>query len=342
MSYGANSGASGVIALLEIARVLGKLYNDPKTHPRYNVLFLLASGGKFNYIGSRKWLEEALDNTAYSNLHYSSSLLPLSKLTLCLDTLASKSTDKQGRLHMHVSKPPKEGSVAHKIYSNIKKVSSSMFEQVNTSIIHKKISIINEFSAWEHEKFSKRRLHAVTLSALATHDDPIRKSILDKKDRLSVESLNRNIQILIRSIIRTIFDIDESSTSNLGEGDYSVQKDRIVSWVDFLSSHPRPQQYLSENHIVVTSLKKELSQHLTPSNVYISTITADKRDPEFTFYSEMKVKVNTSVIRSALFDLYLLFSIIIYISLLYLIIMKFDFFLTTAKHYGALQKVKVA
>ena len=90
---------------------------------RYNVLFLLASGGKFNYIGSRKWLEEALDNTAYSNLHYSSSLLPLSKLTLCLDTLASKSTDKQGRLHMHVSKPPKEGSVAHKIYSNIKKVS---------------------------------------------------------------------------------------------------------------------------------------------------------------------------------------------------------------------------
>lgn len=29
--------------------------------PKYNMMFLLTAGGKFNYQGSRQWLEEHID-----------------------------------------------------------------------------------------------------------------------------------------------------------------------------------------------------------------------------------------------------------------------------------------
>lgn len=31
------------------------------TKPKYNMMFLLTAGGKFNYQGSRQWLEEHID-----------------------------------------------------------------------------------------------------------------------------------------------------------------------------------------------------------------------------------------------------------------------------------------
>lgn len=47
--------------LLELVRLFSMLYSDPKTHGRYNIVFLLTGGGKFNYQGSKKWLEDQLD-----------------------------------------------------------------------------------------------------------------------------------------------------------------------------------------------------------------------------------------------------------------------------------------
>ena len=89
------------------------------------MIFLLSSGGKFNYFGSKRYIEESLENSAYSNnAHYSNSLLSNAKLVICLEALASmKQQDGPETLNLHVSKPPKQGSVAYDIYSNIQKVS---------------------------------------------------------------------------------------------------------------------------------------------------------------------------------------------------------------------------
>lgn len=343
LSHGANSDASGVVALLEIARVLGKLYADPKTHPRYNVLFLVAGGGKFNYLGSRKWIEDAMESSSYANTHHSTHLLPTAKLVLCLDALANSETStKPEALHMHVSKPPKAGSVAHTIHANIEKASENMYKQINTDIVHKKISINAELSAWEHEKYSKRRFHAATLSTLSSHDDPLRRSIMDTKERMSYESLDRNIKIVTRSIVNTIFGIDQDSQTDLVTGDFSISKDRISSLVDFLTSQTRAQQQIGSDHIVITTLKKELETHLKPSNVHTSTLVADKRDPEYLFYSGMKIKISASVIRSAVFDLYLTLSIALYMFIIYCLVVKFDVLLGAAKNYGLFPKVKSA
>ena len=57
---GSDSNGSGVVALLEIARLFSILYSNPKTRGRYNLLFALTSGGPYNYNGTHKVLTSPL------------------------------------------------------------------------------------------------------------------------------------------------------------------------------------------------------------------------------------------------------------------------------------------
>lgn len=61
LSSGAESNASGVSMLLELARIFSALYSISKSRPQYNIVFVLSGGGKLNYYGSKKWLEDQFD-----------------------------------------------------------------------------------------------------------------------------------------------------------------------------------------------------------------------------------------------------------------------------------------
>ena len=61
LSFGGDSNGSGVVALLEIARLFSKLYMSSRSHAKYNLQFLLSGGGKFNYQGTKRWIEDQLD-----------------------------------------------------------------------------------------------------------------------------------------------------------------------------------------------------------------------------------------------------------------------------------------
>ncbi|KAG8075847.1 hypothetical protein GUJ93_ZPchr0006g42529 [Zizania palustris] len=54
LSVGSDSNGSGVVALLEIARFFSRLYSNPKTKGKYNLLFGLTSCGPYNYNGTNK------------------------------------------------------------------------------------------------------------------------------------------------------------------------------------------------------------------------------------------------------------------------------------------------
>lgn len=69
---------------------------------------------------------------------------------MCLDSISSSPS-----MTMHVSKPPKPGGAAHSIKSRL-----------GVSINHKKINLAEELLAWQHERFSIRRMTAFTLSSL--------------------------------------------------------------------------------------------------------------------------------------------------------------------------------
>lgn len=58
MAKGVDSNGSGVAALLEILAILSKFYSDSSNRPKFNVVFVLSAAGKFNYQGSRQWIED--------------------------------------------------------------------------------------------------------------------------------------------------------------------------------------------------------------------------------------------------------------------------------------------
>ncbi|KAL2932722.1 Nicalin, partial [Bienertia sinuspersici] len=96
LSVGSDSNGSGVVALLEIARLFSLLYSNPKTRGRYNLLFALTSGGPYNYNGTQKWLR-SLDQRLRESIDYA----------ICLNGVGSWDNE----LWLHVSKPPENAYI---------------------------------------------------------------------------------------------------------------------------------------------------------------------------------------------------------------------------------------
>lgn len=110
---------------------------------------------------------------------------------------------------MHVSKPPKENSTGGLFYKELKAVS----ELMNTTTVegvHKKINLAEKTLAWEHERYSMRRLPATTLSTLKSHEDPIRTTILDIVQQKNIEKLYKHTQIVAEALARHVYNLSSS------------------------------------------------------------------------------------------------------------------------------------
>ncbi|KAH1008079.1 hypothetical protein HUJ04_005225 [Dendroctonus ponderosae] len=229
LSHGADANGSGVIVMLELIRLLSGLYADPKTRGKFNIIFVLAGGGKINFQGSKKWLEEQLDSSE-------GSLIQEASFVLCLDTLAASDT-----IFMHVSKPPKDGSPASIFYKNLKSVGED-YPSVSIEGVHKKINLAEDILAWEHERYSIRRLTAFTLSSVKSHKDSWRSTILDNSENLDINRLERNAKIIVNSIGKFVYDIPDGGIFG---GSWDVNPAYIDAWLNHLAGQPRSSQLLS-------------------------------------------------------------------------------------------------
>ncbi|KAL7993010.1 hypothetical protein Chor_017266 [Crotalus horridus] len=90
LSHGADSNGSGVAVLLELARLFSRLYTYKRTHAAYNLLFFASGGGKFNYQGTKRWLEDNLDHTGVVAHHFPEVRFSMvhKKINLAEDMLA--------------------------------------------------------------------------------------------------------------------------------------------------------------------------------------------------------------------------------------------------------------
>ncbi|KAL5208313.1 hypothetical protein ABZP36_032748 [Zizania latifolia] len=116
---------SGAVAHLETARPFSRLYSNPKTRGKYNLLFGLTSGGPYNYNGTNKWLR-SFDQRVRESIDYA----------ICLNSIGSWNNE----LWMHVSKPP-ENPYIKQIFEEFSDVSKQM--GVSVGIKHKKINVSN-------------------------------------------------------------------------------------------------------------------------------------------------------------------------------------------------------
>uniref|UniRef100_A0AAR2JD41 BOS complex subunit NCLN n=1 Tax=Pygocentrus nattereri TaxID=42514 RepID=A0AAR2JD41_PYGNA len=283
LSYGADSNGSGVAVLLELARLFSRLYSHKRTQAGYNLLFFLSGGGKFNYQGTKRWLEDNLDHTESSLLQDNVAFV------LCLDTLGNGDG-----LHLHVSKPPKEGSPQHALLKELQMVVSEQYPDVKFSMVHKKINLADDTLAWEHERFGIRRLPAFTLSHLESHRSAARNSIMD-----------------MRSVSSSLDGAGEATA-----GWVTALEEQLASLVDWLTTQPRAAQLVDKDSTVVSTLEYYLGRYL--KDVKRHFVRADKRDPEFVFYDQLKQTMNAYRVKPAIFDLLLALCIAAYLGVVYL------------------------
>ncbi|KAG7255567.1 hypothetical protein CRUP_003643 [Coryphaenoides rupestris] len=325
LSYGADSNGSGVSMLLELARLFSRLYTYKRTHAGYNLLFFVSGGGKFNYQGTKRWLEDNLDHTACCKDTW--------RFVLCLDTLGSGDG-----LHLHVSKPPKEGTPQHALLKELETVVGSQYPELKFSMVHKKINLADDTLAWEHERFGIRRLPAFTLSHLPSHRLAQRSSIMDVRSvspsssrhgaeetpagpHVDLRKLSRNTKVVAEALARVIYNLTEKQ----------VQEEQLSSVVDWLTAQPRAAQLLDKDSSVVSTLEHQLGRYL--KDVKRHYVKADKRDPEFVFYDQLKQTMNAYRVKPAIFDLLLAVCIAAYLGVMYLAIQNFGVL------YGVIRRV---
>ncbi|XP_038210950.1 nicalin [Zerene cesonia] len=306
LSFGADSNASGAVALLELARVFSRLYASPSMRGAPTLLFaLLSTGHSLNYFAAKKWLEEHLDTA-------DSSLLQDVSLVLCLDSVSL------GGAALHVSRPPRAGGAAHSLQARLR-----------VRALHKKINLADELLAWPHERFSIRRLAALTLSSLQSHKSQSRSSLLDTPSETAMQTLVENIKLTARALASHVYNItDETNDEDaaLYDDALNVDETSVSTWYKWLSSQPRsPHVLTTQTGGVTAALERALSRYM---EVVSSTHTVDKREPEFTLYGPTKAVLYVYSVKPAVFDLILTLAIVAYLSLVYFAIQMFPRFYT--------------
>lgn len=324
LSYGADSNGSGVTILLELVRLFQKLYSSHRTRPQYNLMFSLTGGGKYNFLGTKRWLEENLDHAETSLLHDNVAFV------LCLDSLANGD-----ELFMHVSRPPKPDTPMHSFIQILEEVISSRFPWVRSSLVHKKINLGESTVAWEHERYSLRRVPSFTLSRMGDPKSELRGSILDTMSQVDLRKLKRNGVIVAEALARFMYGLSEKGSPKdmqVFKGQMDFHDGRMSSLMSFLTSVPRAAQLLDKepDHILLlNSLEHEFRRYL--QHVHRHTFQQDKRDPEITFFDQMNQVVVMYRVKPAAFDLFLGGCIAAYLGIVYYAIQNFGFLYTKLK-----------
>ncbi|MFQ6638723.1 hypothetical protein Gotur_014341, partial [Gossypium turneri] len=349
LSVGSDSNGSGVVALLEIARLFSLLYSNPKTRGRYNLLFGLTSGGPYNYNGTQKWLR-SFDQRLRESIDYA----------ICLNSIGS--WDKE--LWIHVSKPP-ENAYIKQIFEGFSNVAEEL--DIKVGLKHKKINISNPRVAWEHEQFSRLRVTAATLSEISTAPELLQGTggLFDSRQFVNETAITRGVKLVAESLanlvpigrecvdcgpMKSVSGLYQSNANlldirgkgpalvgwnwgNVWEhvwkrhiyghqgknvqifadgGSLAVNPAYIQSWLDLLSQTPRVAPFLSKNDPFVMALKKELADHTDEVNMQHEVL-----EGVFTFYDSTSARLNIYQVASVTFDLLLLLVLGSYLIVLF-------------------------
>ncbi|XP_022669405.1 nicalin-like isoform X2 [Varroa destructor] len=330
LARGMDSNASGVAALLEIMRLFSRLYGQSKTHPRANLIFVLSSSGKLNYLGIKKLIDDAVEG---SNAEV--SLLAESQFSMCLEAISGR----RG-LNAHVSKPPKQGQPMARFFELL---NGTRFDSQPVHLVHKKINLAEEMRVWEHERFSLSKLPAFTLSSHITYNARSRYSIFDR--HYDLDALVQNVQDIVASLAAFVYQKPREVADEFMAESLAVDKEHLKAVVDYLATQPRSAAlHASRSSLsqLVSTLKEMMTRFLpnegsaqgTPKGqagptsagqVRISYYEPDRREPELVLYDQAEeVLLSVNEVKPVTFDLVLLACIALYLLIVYGALSKFS------------------
>jgi hypothetical protein len=223
LSYGLNDNGSGIIAILELARIFHKLYSQ--NAPSYNLLLLLTSAGTLSFEGARQWLnsEDAEIAQIVGNIQFA----------LSLDTIGSS-----GGLTVHVSRFQKEGELeVTRFYTALN--STANLTDFPLTYVKKKINVADSFVPWQHENFARRKVVGATISSL----DTPRTRILDHSDifdtSVDYEALERNIRFIAEVTAKCIYAAEEKPGMLIYEKQDLVKREKLEEWGEKIANYTR-------------------------------------------------------------------------------------------------------
>ena len=194
LTHGIDSNGSGVIVLLELIKLMRKLYMQNPAP--YNLLFILTSSGTTGFQGLKHWLttEEQELQQIRGGISFA----------LCLDALGLGD-----ELVMHVSRFHKDGETdIINFYSQF----NSTSEKNNISLQYnkKKVNMAEPFTPWQHESFAKNKIVSASLSHFANSKNGIVDHSQISDTQVDIDILQRNIKFIGESLVKFLYNLSET------------------------------------------------------------------------------------------------------------------------------------
>ena len=308
---GLDSNGSGIIILLELIRILSKLYENYEQMLKYDILFVLTSAGNENFKGTDIFLNN-LDPSVSENLQY----------VLCLDSLGALGED--NNLYLHLSRYPREYEVTpNKLYNIFNLTAKNMGIELN--YVKKKVFLTEDFVPWEHEQFSKRKIISATLSNLDTpYENIFTRNLLTDVD-MNLDRVKLNIKFIAESLLKFLFDFDNTKYNIFKEDETLVDSKNVETMSNYLKKTPR----------FPLSIERGSKFNNDLYNYFSSYLQRTKRDSfefnDYNFYENNSGDIKVYMVKSKIIDLYLLMAIFVYL---------FGIFVYIKGFKGAIQEIK--
>merc|ERR1712130_15054 len=126
---------------------------------------------------------------------------------------------------------------------NLNAVSKSLYGSPEVEMVHKKINLADDKLAWEHERFSIRRLPAFTLSSVSSANSQERNTLLDTRDSIDTEKLQMHARVVAEALACSIYPKLASGpggcSGQLFAGSLAPTGQTLSGWLDLATSSPR-------------------------------------------------------------------------------------------------------
>ena len=303
LPHGVDSNGSGIIILLELIRILSKLYENYDNMIKYDILFVLTSAGNENFKGTEVFLNN-LEPSISENLQY----------VLCLDSLGALNED--NNLYLHLSRYPRDYEVTpNKLYNIFNLTAKNM--NINLNYIKKKVFLTEDFVPWEHEQFSKRKIISATLSTLSEPPENIfTRNLLTDVD-MNLKNVNKNIKFIAESLLKFLFDYDNTKYTIFKDDEELIDIKNLKTMYNFLKKISR----------FPLSIEKGSKFNNDMYNYFIQYLQRVKRESfefnDLQFYEHNSGDIRIYTVKSKIIDLYLLLAILIYLLAIYIYVKGF-------------------